>query len=151
MVTHCSRSSENLYRMQIHLAETSNERGQYQSRIDTEKTEHLVSYAYKDSHDFDIAWDEQTKEMQIYLAGGKSTENKKVILTQSSHDSLLSYEDKRKVEIKMDLFLAGHTANKDTEKTRQSHRNHLSTFADQKEVSTKVETIVDKKTPQNIN
>lgn len=133
---------EEYYNMLIHLADSSDERGQYQSMIDTEFPSHLLSYAYRNSvlKGFTKVW-----TMLVYLAGNKSTENRDNISVQSDSDSLMSYEDKLKIEKKMDIYLAGHSATKETEKIRQNHESHLTTFADKQEVSNLFETCVNDK------
>lgn len=98
---------EQLYRMQIHLADTSSDRGQYQALIDLDQNNHLASYAYKNAHSFDKVWEEQTEEMR--------------------------------------LFLAGHSATKETESARKEHEQHLTTFADRQEVANLLATVIDKK------
>jgi hypothetical protein len=127
------------YNMLIHLAETSSERGQYQSLIDTEFPSHLMSFAYKNNclSEFIKVW-----SMLIFLAGNKSTECPDLIRTQIEQDTLMSYEDKTKIEHKMNVFLAGHSATNSTEIVRKDHENHLTTFANQQEVSNKFDTCV---------
>ena len=95
---------EEYYNMLIYLAEASDEKGQYQSLIDTEFPSHLLSYAYRNSalKGFTKVWT-------------------------------------------MLVYLAGHSATKETEKIRQSHESHLTTFADKQEVSNLFETCVNDK------
>lgn len=95
---------EEYYKMLIHLAEVSTERGQYQSRIDTRFPCHLLSFAYRNEamHGFTKAWN-------------------------------------------MLIYLAGHSATKNTEQVRVNHESHLTTFADKQEVSTLFETCVNDK------
>ncbi|MFM6827329.1 MAG: hypothetical protein ACKPKT_17355 [Dolichospermum sp.] len=45
----------------------------------------------------------------------------------------------------MFIYLAGHSATRETEKTRQNHESHLTTFADKQEVSNLFETCVNDK------
>lgn len=134
---------EEYYNMLIHLAEASNDRGQYQTLVDTKFPSHLLSYAYRNSsalEEFIKVW-----TMLIYLAGNKSTENRDIISVQSNSDSLMSYEDKLKIEKKMNIYLAGHSATKETERIRQRHESHLTTFANKQEVSNLFETCVNDK------
>lgn len=91
------------YKMLIHLAESSAERGQYQALLDRQYPSHLMSYHYKNicSDEFKNLW-----EMLIYLAGNKACESPEIILTQADTNTLMSYEDKRKLERKMNIYLA---------------------------------------------
>lgn len=95
---------EEYYKMLIHLAEVSNERGQYQSRIDTRFPHHLLSFAYRNEamHGFTKTWN-------------------------------------------MLIYLAGHSATKNTEQVRVNYESHLTTFADKQEVSSLFETCVNDK------
>jgi hypothetical protein len=53
---------KNAVMTRIHLADASRERGQCQALVDTGKTEHLLSYAYRNNSDFSLTWEKQTKE-----------------------------------------------------------------------------------------
>lgn len=134
---------EEYYNMLIHLAESSKERGQYQSLVDTEFPSHLLSYAYRNSsalEGFTKVW-----TMLVYLAGNNTGRYPDDFGVASGENTLMSFADRKKNEDKMDIYLAGHSATKETEKTRQNHESHLTTFADKQEVSNTFETCVNDK------
>ena len=87
---------EEYYKMLIYLAETSDERGQYQSLIDLKFPNCLMSFAYRNAalHGFTKTWN-----MLIYLAGYSATKNtEQVRVNHESH--LTTFADKQEVSNK---------------------------------------------------
>lgn len=131
--------------MNIHLADTSSERGQYKLLTSLRYRNSLFSYAYKHSLPyFENYWNGLLK---IHFATtthrlGNGDETRECLITENALNHLFSYAYNGQEKLwrdswnhAMKIHLAGHSATPEMEnKVKPEHDAHLSTYADQKEV-----------------
>ena len=87
--------------MFIHLADASQDRGQYQILFDMGCANHLFAYPYKNAV---LPYFERVWKMFVYLAGNKACESPEIITTQADSNTLMSFEDRRKLERKINIY-----------------------------------------------